>query len=233
MAASSIAHKWKYDVFVSFRGEDIRRNFMDHLFNDFKQKGIFAFRDDNELPKGEDISPRLYKAIEESRFLIVIFSKNYASSSWCLRELVKILQCKQMGKPKHRQEVDNWKGELNPWRLTNWMGSPGHNKWEVAFVKIQKKSQNDKRPDSSPTAYDGKIMKTEDVKISGVGEGIMEVLIIFTGRDKHVQSVSHEWMKSMTMEFLDDDKSLELFYSFTFEDKNSFYRLRRSLLRML
>ncbi|GKE86769.1 NB-ARC domains-containing protein [Tanacetum coccineum] len=78
---------------------------MDHLFNDFKQKGIHAFRDDRELPKGEEISPRLYKAIEESRFLIVIFSKNYASSSWCLRELVKILQCKKMGKPKHEVQI--------------------------------------------------------------------------------------------------------------------------------
>ncbi|GJW43041.1 NB-ARC domains-containing protein [Tanacetum coccineum] len=105
MAASSIVHRWKYDVFVSFRGEDIRRKFMDHLFDDFKQKGIFAFRDDNELPKGEEISPHLYKAIEESRFLIVIFSKDYASSSWCLRELVKILECKQMGKPKHEVQI--------------------------------------------------------------------------------------------------------------------------------
>ncbi|GKD22759.1 NB-ARC domains-containing protein [Tanacetum coccineum] len=65
------------------------------------QKGIRAFRDDNELPKGEEISPHLYKAIEESRFLIVIFSKEYASSSWCLRELVKILECKQTEHPKH------------------------------------------------------------------------------------------------------------------------------------
>ncbi|GJU78753.1 NB-ARC domains-containing protein [Tanacetum coccineum] len=74
---------------------------MDHLFNDFKRKGIHAFRDDNELPKGEEISPHLYKAIEESRFLIVVFSKDYASSSWCLRELVKILECKQTEHPKH------------------------------------------------------------------------------------------------------------------------------------
>ncbi|GKB38049.1 NB-ARC domains-containing protein, partial [Tanacetum coccineum] len=95
MATTSIPHRWKYDVFVSFRGEDIRKKFMDHLFNDFKRKGIHAFRDDNELPKGEEISPHLYKAIEESRFLIVVFSKDYASSSWCLRELVKILECKQ------------------------------------------------------------------------------------------------------------------------------------------
>ncbi|GKC63040.1 NB-ARC domains-containing protein, partial [Tanacetum coccineum] len=86
-------------------GDDIRKNFMDHLFNDFKQKGIHAFKDDRELPKGEEISPHLYKAIEESRFLIVIFSKNYASSSWCLRELVKILECKQTQNPKHEIRI--------------------------------------------------------------------------------------------------------------------------------
>ncbi|GJZ25646.1 NB-ARC domains-containing protein [Tanacetum coccineum] len=105
MATTSIPHRWKYDVFVSFRGEDIRKSFMDHLFNDFKQKGIHAFRDDRELPKGEKISPHLYKAIEESRFLIVIFSKNYASSTWCLRELVKILDCKQIENPKYEVRI--------------------------------------------------------------------------------------------------------------------------------
>nr|GFB88380.1 NB-ARC domains-containing protein [Tanacetum cinerariifolium] len=89
----------------SFRGDDIRKNFMDHMFKDFKHKGIHAFRDDRELPKGEKISPHLYNAIEESRFLIVIFSKNYASSSWCLRELVKILECNQMGWPKHEVQI--------------------------------------------------------------------------------------------------------------------------------
>ncbi|GKA91399.1 NB-ARC domains-containing protein, partial [Tanacetum coccineum] len=105
MASTSIPHRWKYDVFVSFRGEDILKNFMDHLFNDFKNKGIHAFRDDRELPKGEEISPYLYKAIEESRFLIVIFSKNYASSSWCLRELVKILECTHIEDPKHEVRI--------------------------------------------------------------------------------------------------------------------------------
>ncbi|PWA59578.1 NB-ARC domains-containing protein [Artemisia annua] len=105
MATTSIPHRWKYDAFVSFRGEDIRKGFMDHMFNDFKQKGIHAFRDDRELPKGEEISPQLYKAIEESRFLIVVFSKNYASSSWCLRELVKILERKQIEDPKHEVRI--------------------------------------------------------------------------------------------------------------------------------
>ncbi|GKB34383.1 NB-ARC domains-containing protein [Tanacetum coccineum] len=78
---------------------------MDHLFNDFEQKGIHAFRDNNDLPRGEYISPQLYKAIEESRVLIVIFSKDYASSSWCLRELVKILECKKIENPKYEVRI--------------------------------------------------------------------------------------------------------------------------------
>ncbi|XP_071703969.1 disease resistance protein RUN1-like [Rutidosis leptorrhynchoides] len=105
MPASSTSHRWKYDVFVSFRGEDIRKNFMDHLFTDFKQKGIHAFKDHDELPRGEEISPQLYKAIEESRFLIVIFSEGYAFSSWCLRELVKILECKKTEHPKSEVQI--------------------------------------------------------------------------------------------------------------------------------
>ncbi|GJT66662.1 zinc finger, CCHC-type containing protein [Tanacetum coccineum] len=78
---------------------------MDHLFNNFEQKGIHAFRDNNDLPRGEYISPQLYKAIEESRVLIVIFSKDYASSSWCLRELVKILECKKIENPKYEVQI--------------------------------------------------------------------------------------------------------------------------------
>ncbi|XP_071703266.1 disease resistance protein RPV1-like [Rutidosis leptorrhynchoides] len=104
-SSSSAPIRWKYDVFVSFRGEDIRKSFMDHLFKDFHQKGIRAFRDDNNLPRGEEISHQLYKAIEESRILIVIFSKGYASSSWCLRELVKILECKKLENPKHEVRI--------------------------------------------------------------------------------------------------------------------------------
>ena len=63
--------------------------------------GIFTFKDneDNErLERGKSISPKLLKAIEESRISIVIFLRNYASLTWCLDELAKIIQCiKVMG----------------------------------------------------------------------------------------------------------------------------------------
>ncbi|XP_039682857.1 disease resistance protein RUN1 [Medicago truncatula] len=88
-----------YDVFVSFRGPDTRFNFTDHLFAALQRRGINAFRDDTKLKKGEFIAPGLFRAIEASQLYIVVFSKNYASSTWCLRELEYILHCsKKYGK---------------------------------------------------------------------------------------------------------------------------------------
>ncbi|GMP78096.1 hypothetical protein CsSME_00034162 [Camellia sinensis var. sinensis] len=87
--------RWSYDVFLSFRGEDTRKNFTDHLYEALVQAGIRTFRDDDELPRGREISSELLKSIEESRISIVVFSRNYASSRWCLDELVKIIECKK------------------------------------------------------------------------------------------------------------------------------------------
>ena len=94
-SASSLTPRWKYDVFLSFRGEDTRNNFTDHLYATLQCKGIFTFRDEEELERGESISPALLKAIEESRFAIIILSKNYVSSSWCMEELAKIVRCRK------------------------------------------------------------------------------------------------------------------------------------------
>ena len=92
-SSSSSSRRWIYDVFLSFRGEDTRNNFTDHLYVALQRSGIFTFRDNERLERGKSISPELMKAIEESRFAIVILSRNYASSTWCLDELAKIIQC--------------------------------------------------------------------------------------------------------------------------------------------
>ena len=85
-----------FEVFVSFRGADIRTGFISHLFAALERKGTHGYRDDIDLPRGGKIMPELFKAIETSRIAVVVFSKKYATSDWCLDELVKIMKCKRV-----------------------------------------------------------------------------------------------------------------------------------------
>ncbi|GKC93953.1 Toll/interleukin-1 receptor domain-containing protein [Tanacetum coccineum] len=94
-STSSIQKSFKYDVFLSFRGEDTRKNFVDHLYHALKQKSIVTYKDDENIKQGKMISDELIKAIEDSKFYIIVFSKNYVSSCWCLEELVKIMECQK------------------------------------------------------------------------------------------------------------------------------------------
>ncbi|KFK23336.1 hypothetical protein AALP_AAs63622U000200 [Arabis alpina] len=95
MSASLLAPtRWSYDVFPSFSGQDVRRNFLGHLLGEFQRKGINTFVDD-QIRRGESIGPELVQAIRASRIGIVILTKNYASSSWCLDELLEIMECKE------------------------------------------------------------------------------------------------------------------------------------------
>ena len=96
IGASSFNNRCSYDVFLSFRGEDTRKNFTSYLNGFLNTMGIKTFIDD-DLPRGEEISAKLLEAIECSRISIIIFSEHYASSTWCLNELVKILECKKNG----------------------------------------------------------------------------------------------------------------------------------------
>lgn len=95
-SSSSSSSNWEYDVFLSFRGEDTRNAFTDHLYDCMNRNGIDTFRDTENLPRGKSISPLLLKAIEESTFAVIVLSTNYANSTWCLDELAHILECKKL-----------------------------------------------------------------------------------------------------------------------------------------
>ncbi|CAI0437205.1 unnamed protein product [Linum tenue] len=82
----------EYEVFLSFRGPDVRTTFADFLYRLLDRPKIRTFLDDEELRKGEMISPSLVKAIGESRIYIPILSPGYASSKWCLQELALMLE---------------------------------------------------------------------------------------------------------------------------------------------
>ncbi|CAN1831706.1 Disease resistance protein L6 [Linum perenne] len=88
----------EYEVFLSFRGPDVRQTFADCLYSCLFRSKIRTFRDEEELPKGETLGPSLVKAITESKIYIPIFTENYASSKWCLQELAEMVKCWKTGK---------------------------------------------------------------------------------------------------------------------------------------
>ena len=96
--SSSSTPKTNYKVFLSFRGRDTRKNFASPLYEALCAKKIHTFFDGDGLQKGGVISTGLRKAIGGSRCSVVILSPDYASSRWCLDELVLILQCKEESK---------------------------------------------------------------------------------------------------------------------------------------
>ncbi|KAJ8747259.1 hypothetical protein K2173_014405 [Erythroxylum novogranatense] len=92
-SSSSAFHPLKYDVFLNFRGEDTRRGFTSHLYAALRRKALQTFFDDDGLKRGEEIAQSLPRAIQDSTVAILVFSKDYASSRWCLDELAEIIEC--------------------------------------------------------------------------------------------------------------------------------------------
>ncbi|KAL4588441.1 hypothetical protein LXL04_001331 [Taraxacum kok-saghyz] len=92
---------FSYDVFLSFRGEDTRHTFTDHLYTALIQAGIRTFRDDDAVERGKRLKPELDKAIHESAISLIVFSKNYASSKWCLNEVLASIEEHETSSFKH------------------------------------------------------------------------------------------------------------------------------------
>ncbi|CAK8560350.1 unnamed protein product [Lathyrus sativus] len=85
----------EYDVFISFRGEDTRKTFTAQLHQALIDDNINTYIDYN-LKKGDEVGPSLAKAIKDSHISLVVFSQNYATSKWCLDELLHILECREL-----------------------------------------------------------------------------------------------------------------------------------------
>ncbi|CAN6817780.1 unnamed protein product [Brassica oleracea] len=92
---SSLPRNWIHHAFPSFHGADVHENFLSHLVKEFRSKAIDLFIDNDNIERSKSIGPALIEAIRGSRIAIVLLSKNYASSTWCLNELVEIIKCKE------------------------------------------------------------------------------------------------------------------------------------------
>ncbi|KAL5537826.1 hypothetical protein UlMin_046217 [Ulmus minor] len=129
LPCSSSVPSWKYDVFISFRGEDTRKTFTSHLHAALCWQKIETYIDEEELVRGDEISPALMRAIEESMISVIVFSENYANSSWCLDELVHILKCKR----EYGRQVIPVFYKVDPFHVRKQQGS-----YATAFAKRKK-----------------------------------------------------------------------------------------------
>lgn len=84
-----------HDVFLSFRGTDTRKGFTGHLYYALKEKGIVTFIDSEKLEKGKKVE-ELFGHIQRSKIFVPIFSKGYADSQWCLKEIAKMVECRRL-----------------------------------------------------------------------------------------------------------------------------------------
>ena len=126
---------YEYDVFLSFRGEDTRMNFTDHLSHALTKAGFRTFRYDELILNGEDLYSKILQAIQGSRIFLIVLSKNYASSLICLDELVKILECRR----RSNQTVVPIFYDVSPSDVRNQSGT-----FEKAFLEHEKRLNGDK-----------------------------------------------------------------------------------------
>ncbi|XP_049931215.1 disease resistance protein Roq1-like [Nymphaea colorata] len=76
----------------SGRGEDTRKCFIGHLYEELEENGISTIIDSRKLEKGEDIE-KLFEYIERSKIFVLVLSKCFAESKWCLKEVTKSVEC--------------------------------------------------------------------------------------------------------------------------------------------
>jgi hypothetical protein len=152
---SSSTSQKKYDVFISFRGKDTRETFTSHLHYALGKENIITYIDDN-LVKGDEIGPALAQAIQDSRISLIIFSKNYATSKWCLNELLQILECRKF----HSQVVILVFYNVDPWHVRHQKES-----YEKAFLEYEGKALNNQS--FANRISDWRVALTEAANIPG------------------------------------------------------------------
>ncbi|CAI0396569.1 unnamed protein product [Linum tenue] len=171
--SSSLVLPPKHDVFISFRGSDVRDTFLSHLYSYLKHQKKFAvYKDDSDLERGEEISPSLLDAIERSACYIVIFSPNYADSPWCLDELVRIFDCVQR---YGRRVVPVFYGGVDPSDVENQTGSYRKLPKEETVGKIR----NWKAALSNAAAisgFDSRVTRPESKLIEEIYRAVLQAL---------------------------------------------------------
>uniref|UniRef100_A0A7N0RG82 ADP-ribosyl cyclase/cyclic ADP-ribose hydrolase n=1 Tax=Kalanchoe fedtschenkoi TaxID=63787 RepID=A0A7N0RG82_KALFE len=91
---SDSTSKFRYEVFLSFNAKNIGNSFADFMYIALNKKGFKVYNENDGNEHDEDTRTKRYQAIEQSQLSVVIVTKRFVRSPWCLDQLVKILECK-------------------------------------------------------------------------------------------------------------------------------------------
>ncbi|KAM0011545.1 putative TIR domain, P-loop containing nucleoside triphosphate hydrolase [Helianthus debilis subsp. tardiflorus] len=204
-SAAAAAEACIYDVFLSFRGEDTRHSFTDHLYHRLKRAGIHTFRDDEELPRGQELKPEIERAIKASKASIVVLSENYATSTWCLDELLLIL--------KQRRECNHFVlpvfCHVEPTNVRNQTGSfalevKPSSRWTYHNVDLWKRALMEVANLSGFTLSGhetGILKKVVDTIYNKLGPKDVHLPINITGMSTRYEEIT-SWLDQSNLEFL-------------------------------
>ena len=88
-ASSSSKPQRMYNVLINFTGEDISRKFVSHLDSVLTSVGISTFLHHQNAMKEMYIEEPILNLCQ---VVIVVFTKTYSQSSWCLHQLQQIIK---------------------------------------------------------------------------------------------------------------------------------------------
>ncbi|XP_054814850.1 disease resistance protein L6-like [Prosopis cineraria] len=100
-SSSSSSSSRPIHVYLSFKGDNETCSFTDRLWAALESNDLNTFWDGKKLEPSDTIflPHHFLKAIRQSNISIVVFSKTYASSVWCLEELFEIAS--RIHKPRY------------------------------------------------------------------------------------------------------------------------------------
>ncbi|XP_057448351.1 disease resistance protein RPV1-like [Lotus japonicus] len=203
-SSSSSTPQEKHDVFLSFRGEDTRYTFTGHLHATLTRLQVKTYIDYNLL-RGDEISSSLLKAIEEAKLSVVVFSKNYGNSKWCLDELVKILECKRT----RGQIVLPIFYDIDPSHVRNQTGT-----YAEAFVKHGQVDRAQKwrealREAANLSGWDCSVNRMESELIEKIAKDVLEKLNRVYVGDLDQQIAKYEQLAQLQHQFFQSIPSHE------------------------
>ncbi|CAN6935323.1 unnamed protein product [Brassica oleracea var. botrytis] len=148
MASSSSSATPEFDVYLSC-AEDTRKGLVSHLYRSLSQRGITTYTRDDKLEKRDSSPdyefPDQWKYTIDAKVAVVVVSRSYLASAWCLNELQTILNFLDIGRllvlpifyEVDPSNVKNQTGEVEePFRKLGEKNPEKDHAWRMALIDV-------------------------------------------------------------------------------------------------